>query len=347
MANIFKTTDSSGLFSMLRDFALAIRQFFATKNEMDVVAQSLTDLDSRKVNKDDNDLLYQQLQSQILVIYNGALQFRLGTDKEPYNIGTLYPNGHNQLLSIPYVTASHPGVLKSKEYTALIDMLNAKYATENYVQTYVGNGKLVIKNGEKLLNEAFTANKQEDTTIDLGAHFIDKDLFTQTDNTDSPNNIDEENAESGDTIFSDKDLSGYINLKFFHAEDKNKHVDLPIYSVNVDYLTDVVEPSSLSSIIHLCFFVDVNGIDLTGLNIDDYYTTVLYVRGVNINNKICEYDVRGNNGTNTVVVNKYLHYLYMQCTLKLHNTDNSIVQNIRNFSNDRKNLGYLCLRNNP
>ena len=47
MANIFKTTDSSGLIEALRSFALAIRQFFATKIEMDVVATALTDLDRR------------------------------------------------------------------------------------------------------------------------------------------------------------------------------------------------------------------------------------------------------------------------------------------------------------
>lgn len=53
MANIFKTTDSGGLVGMLRDFALAIRQFFGTKSEMDVVATALTDLDNRKIEASD------------------------------------------------------------------------------------------------------------------------------------------------------------------------------------------------------------------------------------------------------------------------------------------------------
>lgn len=53
MANIFKTTDSGGLVGVLRDFALAIRQFFGTKNEMDVVATALTDLDNRKIEASD------------------------------------------------------------------------------------------------------------------------------------------------------------------------------------------------------------------------------------------------------------------------------------------------------
>ena len=53
MANIFKTTDSGGLVGVLRDFALAIRQFFGTKSEMDVVATALTDLDNRKIEASD------------------------------------------------------------------------------------------------------------------------------------------------------------------------------------------------------------------------------------------------------------------------------------------------------
>ena len=47
MANLFKSLDTGGFISTLRDFGLAIRQFFATKTEMDVVATALTDLDHR------------------------------------------------------------------------------------------------------------------------------------------------------------------------------------------------------------------------------------------------------------------------------------------------------------
>ena len=47
MANLFKSLDTGGFISTLRDFGLAIRQFFATKTEMDVVATALTDLDKR------------------------------------------------------------------------------------------------------------------------------------------------------------------------------------------------------------------------------------------------------------------------------------------------------------
>ena len=47
MANLFKSLDTGGFISTLRDFGLAIRQFFATKTEMDVVATALTDLDQR------------------------------------------------------------------------------------------------------------------------------------------------------------------------------------------------------------------------------------------------------------------------------------------------------------
>ena len=47
MASLFKSLDTGGFTSTLRDFGLAIRQFFATKTEMDVVATALTDLDHR------------------------------------------------------------------------------------------------------------------------------------------------------------------------------------------------------------------------------------------------------------------------------------------------------------
>ena len=47
MANLFKSLDTGGFISTLRDFGLAIRQFFATKTEMDVVATALADLDQR------------------------------------------------------------------------------------------------------------------------------------------------------------------------------------------------------------------------------------------------------------------------------------------------------------
>lgn len=47
MGKIFKTSDRSSSISLLSKFASAIREFFATKNEMDVVAASLNDLDVR------------------------------------------------------------------------------------------------------------------------------------------------------------------------------------------------------------------------------------------------------------------------------------------------------------
>lgn len=47
MANLFKSLDTGGFISTLRDFGLAIRQLFGTKTEMDVVATALTDLDRR------------------------------------------------------------------------------------------------------------------------------------------------------------------------------------------------------------------------------------------------------------------------------------------------------------
>ena len=47
MINKFKALDNIGLISYLHKLVLAIRQFFGTKTEMDVVATALTDLDRR------------------------------------------------------------------------------------------------------------------------------------------------------------------------------------------------------------------------------------------------------------------------------------------------------------
>ena len=47
MASLFKSLDSLGLGDFVKRIILSIRQFFATKTEMDVVATALTDLDHR------------------------------------------------------------------------------------------------------------------------------------------------------------------------------------------------------------------------------------------------------------------------------------------------------------
>ena len=53
MANLFKSLDTLGLGNFVKRTILSIRQFFATKNEMDVVATALTDLDKRKIEISD------------------------------------------------------------------------------------------------------------------------------------------------------------------------------------------------------------------------------------------------------------------------------------------------------
>lgn len=47
MANIFKSLDTLGIGDLIKRITLSIRQFFATKSEMDVVTTALTDLDRR------------------------------------------------------------------------------------------------------------------------------------------------------------------------------------------------------------------------------------------------------------------------------------------------------------
>ena len=53
MANIFKSLDTLGLGDFIKRVTLSIRQFFATKSEMDVITTALTDLDRRKIEASD------------------------------------------------------------------------------------------------------------------------------------------------------------------------------------------------------------------------------------------------------------------------------------------------------
>ena len=53
MANLFKSLDTLGLGDFVKRTILSIRQFFATKSEIDVVATALTDLDRRKIEASD------------------------------------------------------------------------------------------------------------------------------------------------------------------------------------------------------------------------------------------------------------------------------------------------------
>ena len=53
MANIFKSLDTLGLGDLIKRVTLSIRQFFATKSEMDVVSIALNDLDRRKIESSD------------------------------------------------------------------------------------------------------------------------------------------------------------------------------------------------------------------------------------------------------------------------------------------------------
>ena len=53
MANLFKSIDILGLGDFVKRITLSIRQFFATKSEMDVVVTALNDLDKRKIEISD------------------------------------------------------------------------------------------------------------------------------------------------------------------------------------------------------------------------------------------------------------------------------------------------------
>ena len=299
MINKFKALDNIGLISYLTKLVLAIRQFFATKTEMDVVATALTDLDRRITTESDN-------------------------------------------------------------------LVN--YATKTYVQDYVGNGRLILKNGNNIISNDFTANKGNDTTIDLNSTFTNKSDFnllgdkvdkintsiaelnakTQViiSSDDSSAGEDEEIVEAIDNPFSKQ--MGTITLRFWNIE---RYENLPVYDVWVNYVTDVVGPFGYVNYCYEIFLV---------IDIYDYLNSIVssvgftsgiykpfFIRGANSNNHICGFDIRGNGNINTAIATVIGRYMHLKCHLQLHGGDSGTGNDIMQKAANEQFNAYLCLRQTP
>lgn len=292
MANLFKSLDSFGLGDFVKRIILSIRQFFATKTEMDVVATALTDLDRRITSESDN-------------------------------------------------------------------LVN--YATKTYVKDYVGNGRLILKNGNTIISNDFTANKGNDTTIDLNSTFTNKsdfnllgekvdkintsiaELDAKTQTTilsDNSNEEDEETVEAIDNPFTNK--MGTISLRFWNI---STYTDLPVYDIWVNYVTDAVGPFGYVNYCYEIFLV----IDIANTSIESMVGFTpgnykpFFIRGANRNNKVCGFDVRGSGNINSAIATVIGRYMHLKCYLQLHGGDN-IGEDIMVKAKEEQFYAYLCLR---
>lgn len=492
MINKFKALDNIGLISYLHKLVLAIRQFFATKSEMDVVATALTDLDNRKIEASDiptslpanggnADTLDNFHASSFYE--NGYVMFKHTIDASGLDTNTWYPvimpigafntvrievrvslnsdtrpswsthsskgfsvrkiwevNGsgwdinriNRRILESDYSFASTdpvrgigqlgnssteyvyvrgggkyyfytshnvPCTLCTTTYTIYSQSVepttttpqdininvgyycsnagnasNADYATSAGSVDWsgvtnkpvIGNGRLILKNGNTIISDKFTANKGDDTTIDLNSAFTNKSDFEllgskvdkidtsitklnnamQVDNPfNDPENGNEDDIEIADDPYKNAKQLGSITLKFWNIATYT----LPVYDVSVLPLATVMEPiGTLSYYCEIFLVIGITGYsiaDEVGFTPGNYKP--FFIRGANSKNNICDFDIRGNGNTNTANACITGGYLYLQCSLKLHGGDSGTGNDIMQKAANEQFNAYLCLRQTP
>ena len=230
----------------------------------------------------------------------------------------------------------------------------------------IGNGRLILKNGNTIISDNFTANKGDDTTIDLNSAFTNKSDFEllgskvdkidtsitklnnamQVDNPfNDPENGNEDDIEITDNSYEDAKQLGSITLKFWNIATYT----LPVYDVSVLPLATVKEPGGTLSYYCEIFLV----IGITGYSIADEVGFTpgnykpFFIRGANSKNNICDFDIRGNGNTNTANACITGNYLHLQCSLKLHGGDSGTGNDIMQKAANEQFNAYLCLRQTP
>lgn len=336
MANIFKSLDTLGIGDLIKRITLSIRQFFATKSEMDVVSIALNDLDRRKIEASDIPTS--------LPASGGNADYATSAG----NADTASSVDWYGITNIPpYFTPSSHTHTKSE----ITDFPK------------IGNGRLILKNGNTIISNDFTANKDSDTTIDLKTSFatrpeintlgdrmdkIDTSILElntaiRVDNPfDDSGEDDEDTIESNDDILGDN-VVGNISLRFY---DITSYVDLHVNWVSVAKICDVSEVgNSISSLYNIRITIDLTGTTIAstvGISSDTFKQ--FYIRGANIKNNICGFDVRGNGTTNTATAIKSGKYLLLNCQLKLHGNKSDIGSFIMDEAKNGNFNAYLCLR---
>ena len=231
----------------------------------------------------------------------------------------------------------------------------------------IGNGRLILKNGENIISDNFTANKSDDTTIDLKEFFATRpEINTLGDRMDKidtsiielntaiqvnnpfndPEDDDEDTIESNDDVFGDN-VVGNISLRFYGITSEiTTYEDLHVNCVNVAKICDVSEVgNSISSLYNIRITIDLTGTTIAstvGISSDTFKQ--FYIRGANMKNHICGFDVRGNGTTNTATAIKSGNYLLLNCQLKLHGDKPDIGSFIMEEAKNGNFKAYLCLR---
>ena len=231
----------------------------------------------------------------------------------------------------------------------------------------IGNGRLILKNGNTIISNDFTANKSDDTTIDLKEFFatrpeintlgdrmdkidtsiIELNTAIRVDNPfDDLGEDDEDTIESNGDVFGDN-VVGNIALRFYGITSEiTTYEDLHVYWVNVAKICDISEVgNSISSLYNIHITIDLTGTTIAstvGISSDTFKQ--FYIRGANIKNNICGFDVRGNGTTNTATAIKSGKYLLLNCQLKLHGDKSDIGSFIMEEAKNGNFKAYLCLR---
>lgn len=234
-------------------------------------------------------------------VYNGETEFRLGNPSSYVSIGRTSANqSENWILYIPYASADKHGVIKSSDYTSLMDMLNnyptllsqvsqliikvSDSATKDYVHEYVGNGALHLKvNGTELTPEGglFTANKGGDSTIDIPvptSESIEESTLNKLgDKIVLKNNFSTELAKEMAEVLSTK--NEYKGLIFnFEYQNRRLECNPDILSVNYTKVKDYYRLNISGSFL-------LNGFNFAEQKAQNNYDPVLYsVKSGTLNN---------------------------------------------------------------
>ena len=128
---------------------------------------------------------------------------------------------------------------------------------------------------------------------------------------DEGKGVDEVNAEESEYTPLSKQV-GTISLKFRNFS--SEVFVLPVYDVWVHYITDVVGPFGY---VNYCYEISLVVGPYTGTSLEEITlgTYNFFIRGANMNNKLCEFDVRGNGTINSAVVTFIGDYMHLKCYL--------------------------------
>ena len=402
MASLIKIADIHGIKEMLQNFYKALRNFFASKENMDVVSIALNDLNMRKIeasylptslpanggNADTSDYAkylrgrspngnYYEPESvncNIIAEWNTKSDNRwyLKSDLSQCRVGYA-DNAENAdkvtwsgIENKPADTIGDAKLVIQVNGTKIIptggDFTANKSGDVSIYNIPIGNGRLILKNGNDIISDNFTANKDSDTTIDLKKSFatrpeintlgdrmnkVDTSIIELNTSIRVDNPFDDSGEDDEDTIESNEDVLEYkigdMSLRFY---DITTYIDLPVHWVNVAKICDISEVgNSISSLYNIRITIDITGTTIAstvGISSDTFKQ--FYIRGANMKNNICGFDLRGNGTTNTATAIKSGKYLLLNCQLKLHGDKSDIGSFIMEKAKNWNFNAYLCLR---